>query len=364
MKGVLYWWSCISRGIKRWRIGKGFLSIFHRRNIIVRQLKQRKLKMTSDFFESLLWMSESESLDFKQDQYPFDGGSEEQKSELLKDILAFANSWRNTDAYILIGIKEKRGERAELLGVNNHIISNNLQQFVDAKTNKPIRFTYAPFTYDKKQVGILKIPVQRRPFFLKSKYGKLEAEVVYIRRGDATVKAKPDEISQMGHSQMLSEISTGPELEGKINFEFSHRPGNPMCKLTLNILISNNSPHIPSLNTKAKLSIGNHPLDLIKESLTIHYGDPFYTFQSYEIPVPDMYTPRLQTYRLTYGSDQCALRISEYNIKITTASLLGPYGVIRYAEEYCKFDYEVVHENIFIHEVQSKIEKEQVNLTN
>lgn len=320
--------------------------------------------MTSDLFESLLWMSESDSLDFKQEQYLFDGGSEDQKSELLKDILAFANSWRKTDAYILIGIKEKRGERAELLGINNHIISNNLQQFVDGKTNKPIMFTYEPFTYDGKQVAILKIPVQRRPFYLKNKYGKLEADLIYIRRGDATVKAKPDEISQMGHSQMLSEISTGPELEGKINFEFSHRPRNPNYKLTLNILISNNSPYIPSLNTKVKLWIGTHYVDLIKEGQTIHYGDPFSTFKSFEFSVPDMYNPRLQTYRLLYGSDHCALKISEYTIKITTATVLGQLGVVRYMEDHCKFDFEVVHENIFIHEMQSKIEKAQYNLTN
>src|SRR5688572_13949636 len=115
--------------------------------------------MTIDFFESLLWMSESDSLDFKQEQYQFDGGSEEQKSELLKDILAFANSWCTMDAYILIGIREKRGERAEVHGINAHIISNNLQQFVDGKTNKPIMFTYSPFEYDGKQIGVIKIPV-------------------------------------------------------------------------------------------------------------------------------------------------------------------------------------------------------------
>jgi predicted HTH transcriptional regulator len=58
--------------------------------------------------EELLNEDESSTLDFKRDQYPFDGATDEQKGELLKDILAFANAWRRTDAYILVGVKDLR----------------------------------------------------------------------------------------------------------------------------------------------------------------------------------------------------------------------------------------------------------------
>jgi hypothetical protein len=56
--------------------------------------------MDQALFERLLGMQEDETLDFKEEQYPFVGASDDQKSELLKDILAFANAWRQTDAYI------------------------------------------------------------------------------------------------------------------------------------------------------------------------------------------------------------------------------------------------------------------------
>jgi len=39
----------------------------------------------------------------------------------LKDILAFANAWRRTDAYILIGVKENKGGRAEIVGIHEDI---------------------------------------------------------------------------------------------------------------------------------------------------------------------------------------------------------------------------------------------------
>jgi len=307
--------------------------------------------MNVELFESLLWNSESDSLDFKQEQYIFDGGTDEQKGELLKDILAFANSWRNSNAYILTGVKENRGGRAEVLGVDKHIISNNLQQFVDGKTNKPLLFSYEPFEFEGKQIGVITIPIQKRPFYLKQKYGRIEAEVVYIRRGDATVKAKPDEISQMGHSQLQKEISNGPDLDGKIAFEFSHRPGNRNCKLLLNILVSNSSPLIPSINTKVKLWKGNHAEDLIKQGHTIHFGEPFSTYKSLEFPIPDMYTPIEHKYRLSFGSDQSALKVSDYRVKISTATLRGHLGIVRYAEDQCKFECEIVIENMFLHEI-------------
>lgn len=75
----------------------------------------------SNLVEGLLYQSEGEALDFKEKQYSFIGATDEQKSELLKDILAFANSWRQGDAYILIGIKEVVSGRHIPVGTENHL---------------------------------------------------------------------------------------------------------------------------------------------------------------------------------------------------------------------------------------------------
>ncbi|HEY5471443.1 MAG TPA: RNA-binding domain-containing protein [Bacteroidales bacterium] len=61
-----------------------------------------------------LYASESDSLDFKRDQYNFIKASDDEKSELLKDILAMINSWRTVDAYLVIGI-EDRQEKPNIL---------------------------------------------------------------------------------------------------------------------------------------------------------------------------------------------------------------------------------------------------------
>ena len=46
--------------------------------------------MDAQELEQLLWQGESPTLDFKRQQYRFDHATDEDRSELLKDILAFA----------------------------------------------------------------------------------------------------------------------------------------------------------------------------------------------------------------------------------------------------------------------------------
>src|SRR5947208_12124204 len=113
--------------------------------------------MSPDLFEELLNEEESSTLDCKRDQYPFQGATDEQKGELLKDILAFANAWRHADAYILIGVDEVKGGRSIVVGVSVHLNDNNLQQFVNSKTQRPLAFSYRAYPFEGRQVGVIHI---------------------------------------------------------------------------------------------------------------------------------------------------------------------------------------------------------------
>ena len=73
----------------------------------------------------LLFAEEDASLDFKREQYAFEGAGKDSKSELLKDILAFVNAFRRADAYILIGVEEIRGKRSTLVGVQEQLDDEN-----------------------------------------------------------------------------------------------------------------------------------------------------------------------------------------------------------------------------------------------
>lgn len=154
--------------------------------------------------EELLHEEESSTLDFKRDQYPFAGATDEEKSELLKDILAFANAWRRTTAFILVGVEEVKGGRSRPVGVTRHLNDNDLQQFVNSKTNRPVSFAYAAYDLGGEQIGIFEIPVQSRPVYLKKPFGKLAPSTVYLRRGSSTDTAQLDELVSMGAADALT----------------------------------------------------------------------------------------------------------------------------------------------------------------
>ena len=148
------------------------------------------------FFTSLLYEDEGSTLDFKCQQYPL--VTNEQKGELIKDILAFTNAWRHADAYILIGVKDNPNGRATVVGITGHLKDADLQQLVNSKTNQPVTFSYRATRLEGKNVGVLHIPVQDRPRFITRPFGKLGENTVYLRRGSSTAVALPDEIARMG----------------------------------------------------------------------------------------------------------------------------------------------------------------------
>lgn len=138
----------------------------------------------------------STSLDFKRDQYPL--ATDEQKGEFIKDILAFANSWRRSDAYVLIGVDDVKGGRSAPVGVSTHLNDADIQQLVNSKTNRKIEFRYVAVPVDGKSIGAIHIAIQDRPSYLSRAFGKLAADTVYIRRGSSTDVARRDEIAKMG----------------------------------------------------------------------------------------------------------------------------------------------------------------------
>jgi len=161
--------------------------------------------------DGLLFRNEGDTLDFKRDQYKFVGEKNDHiKSELLKDILAMANSWGTGVRYIFIGIKENIPPPHDLHGLlaSAHIDDATIQQFVNQKTNKPIRFRYEALEHEGENVALIRIEDQtsERPFYLKKDYGPLKEEAIYIRRGSSTDIAKPEEVAKMGRD------SSGPVI--------------------------------------------------------------------------------------------------------------------------------------------------------
>ena len=160
------------------------------------------MQLNDVLIESLLHQEEGPALDFKQSQYQFKKSAtpqltEERRSELVKDILAFANTKRNTAAYIMIGVEEVKGSRSKVVGVNEHLIDDELHDFMNRRTQRPVGFSYSPYHKDGVEIGVIEIPVQERLFYLTNTYGTLHENAVYVRDGSSTRTATPDEIAEM-----------------------------------------------------------------------------------------------------------------------------------------------------------------------
>lgn len=154
----------------------------------------------NNLLNRLRYKSEGTDIDFKSAQYRFTNGTEHDKSELLKDILAIANSWRESTGYILLGFKDQRPNPAEVVGIHDSIDDSRIQQFVNSKVKPQLTFSYEEHLYEGKTIGIISIPKQKRPFYLTSAYGKLKSKIVYVRRGSSTAEAEPVEIIEMGQA--------------------------------------------------------------------------------------------------------------------------------------------------------------------
>ncbi len=153
--------------------------------------------MSEEILNKLRYRSEGDDLDFKQAQYHFIDGNDITKSEMLKDILAMANAWREGTGYIVLGFKDQRPHPAEVTGIAGHIDDAQLQQFVNSKVKPKLMFRYEEHLYDGKTVGLISVPKQKRPFFISNAYGKLKSNVVYVRRGSSTDEAEPTEAIDM-----------------------------------------------------------------------------------------------------------------------------------------------------------------------
>ncbi len=164
------------------------------------------MPIDDNLLEQLLHEEEGSALDFKRDQYPFEGPDRNAKGELIKDILAFANAWRRTTAFILIGVDEVKGGRSKIVGVNKHLDDAKLHQFVNSKTQRPVEFSYQPFHTKDGEIGVIEIPIQKRPFYLKKQFGKVTPNSVYKRDGSSTAIATPDEVATMGAEQHIGGI--------------------------------------------------------------------------------------------------------------------------------------------------------------
>lgn len=166
-------------------------------------------------FTELIERGEGKTLDYKRDRY--DTTITKKKYDLVKDVLAMANTPRDDSAYIVLGVEKEDGQ-TKLLGVNKHDDEADMQsQFTDRVHPIP-EFTYEIVSYEGKSFGVIVIPpVRRGPCVPVRDYEQfLRRHQVYWRVGSKNDTASPDDIKRI---QAWADKTTEPPVVAEPDFE-------------------------------------------------------------------------------------------------------------------------------------------------
>ena len=165
---------------------------------------------------------ENEFVDFKLKTY----GKDLVNSELVKDVVAFANGEAKGDKYIIFGIAD---ETKEIVGIPDSekfepsVIENSL----DGRVEPRIRIECGEIQIDGKRVAYIKIPEKNdnSPYIIKRDGGKnpsIRQGDIFVRIGTSNRKANREDLDRMylGNKKIKINITkdsfrVGPVRVGK-----------------------------------------------------------------------------------------------------------------------------------------------------
>jgi tetratricopeptide (TPR) repeat protein len=144
---------------------------------------------------------EKETLDFKKETYKI--GGRDNNSNIIKDVIAMANTPRESPAYIVMGVEHVIGGENKIIGLSpedHHDDADLRQIFEGADLNKMPEFQYLTPKYDNgKSLGVIEIPISKGgPFLCEKVYSqKIEAFKLYYRNGSRNSIATGDKYNQI-----------------------------------------------------------------------------------------------------------------------------------------------------------------------
>ena len=168
--------------------------------------------LTEEEFSALLHRMEDETLDFKRNAYNLSKGH--YRYALIKDVLCMANTPRDTNSYIILGVKKYPNGLTDLLGLDHHADEADMQaQFSDRVTPVP-HFRYEIVSHRNKKFGVIIIPPNKLgPCVPTKDHGNaLRHKQIYFRQGSKNEVAGPDDVKRICEWIESSDARTLPNI--------------------------------------------------------------------------------------------------------------------------------------------------------
>ena len=153
--------------------------------------------MDSKTLSDLLQQPESSTLDFKATSY--DLSDNRQKRNFAKDIASLANTPREDDAYLILGVKKFTDGTDALWGIDGKLDDAELQSVVYSLLEPALRFSYQPIRHRDVLLGVVTVPPgQKYPVTPKTTldFGFVQGSI-YFRRGSQNAAASTIEQEQI-----------------------------------------------------------------------------------------------------------------------------------------------------------------------
>ena len=162
---------------------------------------------------SLLERPESDTLDFKSTSY--DLSDKRKKRDLAKDLASLANTPREGEAHIVLGVKKRRDGSFNLIGIDKEFDDAELQSVARSLLEPIPRFKYHTIEHDGIVLGLITIPAGQQSPVAPRKTEDLGfvRGSIYFRRGSQNDVASMQEqgrIWEWFHDGAVTDISPNP----------------------------------------------------------------------------------------------------------------------------------------------------------
>lgn len=227
--------------------------------------------MNKKLFEEILLKGEGNLVDFKVVGYFSDDSASKKDKDVdfIKDIISFANTVRQENAYIIIGVKDN----GEKIGISESELVDSavFQAKIKDKVNPVPKFSCYPFFDDDGlRYQIIEIPVSwySGPCLPTISYGNtIEKGQVYLRRLSSNEKATPDEIAIL--YDWLKSLPKRTYFNSETNKRSRERTGFSFDEVTIQRLFGNEAAEDEDLERLREYYFKNDTFNKISVDLPL-----------------------------------------------------------------------------------------------
>lgn len=163
-------------------------------------------KLSDEQVRILLNSTETNRVDYKR-KMGFNNGTDQQKANLLKDVLAMANATHGDDGYLVFGVDHSlTGNKIIGIEENDSVDNSRITNYINSKTNKNIEFYYYEYVILDKKIGILTIKPDGYVRYVTETICGTRDNTVYYRNNDTNAIMSPSEIADKAIMKIRPEL--------------------------------------------------------------------------------------------------------------------------------------------------------------